>query len=181
MMPYVSNGNRKMSIPTFNLPAEDTCPGSTSTCRKLCYAKKAERSWPKVLPCRRRNYQISLTDDFQTKMAIVLFNKKNLTHVRIHESGDLYSQEYLEKWFEVCRLFPHVQFLLFTQSYHLEFNNQPDNLLVYWSVWHDSVNVPQEGLFAYAGMDKGAHQCRKKCDDCMHCFEGRGDVQFKIH
>lgn len=181
MKPYVSNGNLKMNIPTFNLPAGRTCPGSTPTCRRFCYAKKAERSYPNVLPCRMRNYEISMSYDFTTEMSLMLFNKKNLTHLRIHESGDFYSQPYLEKWFELCRMFPHVQFLVFTQSYRLDFSNKPPNLVIYWSVWPDSSGVPDEGLFAYAGIDKGVHQCRKKCDDCMHCFNGESDVQFKIH
>lgn len=181
VLPYVSNGNKKMSIPTFCLPSRVTCPGSTPTCRRLCYARKAERAYPNVLPCRMKNYCLTEWGDFVDRMVYVLSKKKKLDYFRIHESGDMYSQEYLNKWFEICRRLPGTTFLVYTQSYHLDFSHKPSNLVVYYSVWPDSVNVPEKGLFAYAGMDKGVYQCPRSCDDCMHCFNAKGNVQIEIH
>lgn len=187
MKPYISRGNKKMNIPTFSLPSRETCPGSTLTCRRLCYAKKSER-YPSVVNSRFRNLKLSMRKDFPCLVEKVLSSRRNLDFFRIHESGDFYSQEYLDNWFKICKIFPDTVFLVFTQSYHLNFDDSPDNLVVYYSVWHDSEDVPDDGLFAYAGCvpidcacRRLPYQCKKFCDDCMYCFEGKGDVYFEIH
>lgn len=54
--------------------------------------------------------------------------------VRVHESGDFYSQEYLEKWKQIWRLTPDVKYLAFTKSFHLDFIGIPKNVSIYNSV-----------------------------------------------
>ena len=196
---YLSPGNRRMNIPTFSLPAEETCPNATEHCKQYCYAKKAEKIWKGPRESRKRNYERSQKDYFVGDM-FMLLRKKESEYIRVHESGDMYEQEYLDKWTKIMRAFPEKKFLIFSQMYRLDWSRLPDNAVLYWTVWDDSKDVPEEGLRAYV-IDDGtgkvnpkntkrlqkAHLCTKgkgsdlKCDDCMYCYNGTGDVKFKIH
>lgn len=182
--PYLSSGNVKVGrIPTWNLPSKLTCPQSTKLCRKYCYAAKAERPYrPQVLPCRNRNLEASKDVEFVATMS-ELINRRRSSYIRIHESGDFYDQVYLDKWFEIARNCPSKVFMAFTKSWHLDWTRKPDNLVVYWSVWLDTVNVPESGLKAYAGHCGTGREfeCGGKCDICLHCFKASGNVHFKVH
>jgi len=195
-MIYISKGNRRMNIPTFSLPAVVSCNNTTALCRLNCYARKAEKCYPNVLPSRERNYRESETNNFITQVKEWL-DKHKPNYFRIHESGDFYNQEYLEKWFKIIKDYPDIKFLVYTQMYNLDYSKKPDNLVVYWTVWSDSSSVPKKGLFAYV-VDNGSSKlptnkyatssyvCQKgktidKCDNCLHCFNGKGNVIFKVH
>jgi hypothetical protein len=41
--------------------------------------------------------------------------KRGLRAVRVHDSGDFYSAEYMLAWFEVARRLPHVKFYAYTK------------------------------------------------------------------
>ncbi len=104
----------------FNLPAvalkqEDggkiICCEAPDTCKRVCYAKRDQR-YTKVYSNRKENYELSLKDDFAQ---IMIDNIKLVLHeyensdvkvvYRIHESGDFYSEEYLDKWVEIANTF----------------------------------------------------------------------------
>jgi hypothetical protein len=193
-MVYISPGNLRMDYPTWSIPAEDTCPGSTALCRKFCYAKKAERQYKNVRTSRQMNLQETQKDDFVPNVINELSKRKS-HYIRIHESGDFYSQEYLNKWMAICRALPDKSFLVYTQNFTLDYSAKPSNLVVYYSVWPDSVGVP-DGLRAYVVDSTGkklttmainnTFTCPKghtieKCNQCNHCYDGRGDVVFEIH
>lgn len=191
---YISNGNIRMKIPTFSLPATITCDGSTGLCRKYCYAKKAERNLnPRV--SRRSNLVDTARDNF-VDLASKEIRKKKSKYIRIHESGDFYSQKYLDDWFKIIKKFPKIKFLTYTQMYNLDWSKIPSNLVVYWSVWPDSKNIPVSGLFAYV-IDNGSGKlpkykvngktCHKgknnslTCDKCLYCIKGKGNIIFELH
>jgi len=200
---YISPGNRRMDIPTFSLPAVKTCPGSTELCKKNCYALKAEKVWKGPKQSRNRNYDISMTKEFVDKM-IHKISKSNKEYFRVHESGDFYSQEYLDKWIKIFEEFniedKKKKFLIYTQKYDLDYSKLPSNVILYWTIWPDTdIDKVPEGLRAYV-IDDGTGKipentyiinepkiCKKgkgsklKCDDCMYCYEGRGDVVFILH
>jgi hypothetical protein len=183
---YISSGNRKMSIPTWSLPAKKTCPGSTRQCRKACYACKAEKMYKGVYPCRNENYLDSKREDFVDLM-VAMIGKKKSDLFRIHESGDWYSQEYLDKWFDICKALPKVRFLAFTKSFALDYSNKPENLEIIWSVFPDSKNVPSTGKRAYAGKCGSGNimECIGSCDNCGICWflstAPVDGVHFNIH
>lgn len=187
-----------MDIPIFNLPAEKTCRNPTELCRKYCYAKKAEKLWVVSLNSRMENWHCADGTSgykFVEEMVKEIKNR-NKQYFRIHESGDFYNQEYLNKWFEIARQLPGIQFLCYTNSWDLDWSNMPENLVRYWSVWPDSVGVPRDGLKAYVidngkGIIRGStgesgKVCAKetqgiKCNQCLYCFKAKGNVRFKIH
>lgn len=187
MKPYISSGNRKMTLPTFSLPSKQTCPGCTALCLKTCYAAKAERAYPQVLPCRKNNLKASKLTGFTGQM-IEAIKAKGKQWFRIHESGDFYSQWYLDKWIAIAKALPEVKFLAFTKSFHLDYSKLPKNLVVIWSVFPDTdkASIPP-GTRAYAGEYKPRRktlECPGNCDSCLVCWgihKLNLDVHFQIH
>jgi len=200
---YISPGNRRMDFPTFSLPAVKACPNATDNCKKFCYALKAERTWKSPRESRIRNLKGTKDVNFIPSM-ISKIRKLKGEFVRIHESGDFYNQEYLDKWIVICNKNPKKKFLVYTQMYNLDWSNKPDNMIVYWTVWPDTdMNEVPKGLRAFV-VDDGSHKipeypmkittgtykikkCAKgkgsklKCNDCMWCYKGKGNVIFKLH
>ena len=97
-----SSGNLKLkNVNIWNLPVGLTCKPGVS-CIKYCYSLKAERTYPAVRPCRLRNYKASKKANFISEVTRILKKKKHKV-TRVHESGDFYSLEYIEKWFQIAR------------------------------------------------------------------------------
>lgn len=177
----IALGNRKISkgVGVWNLPAIETCPGKTKMCEAKCYARKAERHYPQVLPARHRNLRAA-QEDFVGRM-VKLICLSGVQWLRIHESGDFFSQEYLDKWIEISRSLPGVRFLAFTASHFLDFTDVPANLSILFSVWPDTLVLPA-GRKAYAGTGEG-WKCPKDCGpgECTFCWEQTEDVVFDLH
>ncbi len=192
---YISTGNRKLEKSSrlfliWNIPAEASCPGSTPLCRKYCYAKKAERLYRGVRKCREENMAASRRPNFVSEIISLIEKIGPRPYFRIHESGDFYDQRYLNAWADIARQFPDTIFLAYTQSFHLEFLNIPENMVIRYSVWPDTdISLLPDGPLAFVGdsrflmpdrYDK-AVQCSKKCADCLFCWNSRLDVRFAIH
>ena len=151
---YISEGNRKLGrneneyFLIWNLPAVTTCPYRTSQCEKLCYAKKAERIYPQVLPCRERNFIESQKTSFSYDMIQSIKaminkpkNKGKQAYFRIHESGDFYNQEYVNKWIYIASQIPEVQFMAYTKSvkyFEHIMDTIPKNMVIRFSLWEDT-------------------------------------------
>jgi hypothetical protein len=60
--------------------------------------------------------------------------KRGLKAVRIHGSGDFYSQEYLDKWISIAKINPSIRFYCYTKSLHLDWSNLPANFVVIQSM-----------------------------------------------
>ena len=203
--------NRKLGkdVAVFNLPRGITCPGKTKICDSICYADKAERMYKTAREKRIRNHQASLRPDFVDLITAELLAPlrkgrvmKAISPVRTaaaciashrwQESGDVYSQMYLDKIFQVCRNTPLVIHLMYTKSFHLDWSKKPDNLQVLWSVDATTTATVPAGATA-ALVLKGvppppgavtcqhtatAHYCGTQC---MTCWTGRISVYFPKH
>lgn len=114
----LSLGNMKLGegIHVWSLPAVKTCPGSTETCRKVCYATKSRFILPAVVERLDWNYQMSLRKDFPDLMAEDV-RRRGCQVVRIHVSGDYYSAEYAEKWLWVMRKRPKPRYYFYSRSH----------------------------------------------------------------
>lgn len=130
----LSKGNKKLissdytRFLIYNLPARITCPYATPDCLKFCYAWKAEQCYPSARAARMLHYEQSLKDTFADEMIVTItywintpsYKKARFISVRIHESGDFYSVEYLLKWFDIMRAFTDVKnmnFGAYTKSF----------------------------------------------------------------
>lgn len=108
----IKKGNSKIhkSCNVFNLP--------TSVCGldcKKCYARKAEKRFPAVLEARNRNLEAAESDSFIVDMVIEIERSSNKMF-RIHESGDFYSQPYIDKWINIVSICDWVQFYAYTKK-----------------------------------------------------------------
>jgi len=124
----------------WNLPAGVTCPFAKD-CKVIvdretgkfsytggnfkCYAASAER-FPSVRTSRWFNYEF-------VKAGGVPIIPKDCENVRIHSSGDFFSQAYFDMWLNLIGEHPEINFWAFTKSinfwiYRLE--KIPENLIL---------------------------------------------------
>lgn len=107
----------------FNLPTGATCPFANECKVSVdrvtgkfnvkhgafrCYAASAER-FPGVREHRWANYEAA-------KKGLLPELPAGAKHVRIHMSGDFFSQEYFDLWLDYIRRYPDVEFWAFTKS-----------------------------------------------------------------
>lgn len=193
----ISGSNRKIkNANIWNLPVGTTCKPGVS-CSEYCYAKKAEKAYPEVRPCRMRNYAASKKDNFSSEM-IKILSKKKYHVTRIHESGDFYSVEYIRKWYDIAKALPSHVFYAYTKRddiFTIEvLSEKPKNLTIIYSVdgirtIEDSVIVTHVALengfdkvaivtehdtnCPSTSKDKWAVACVK---DCQKCFSGNTNI-----
>ena len=109
-----------------------TCPFADE-CIKFCYAKKGAYVWSNVQPAFEKRYQLSKTNDFIQAMSDEI-NKKRPDYVRVHDSGDYYSKQYLYKWLAIALNFPNVKFYSYTNCVKMfKSTKLPDNYDIIFS------------------------------------------------
>lgn len=118
----------------FSFDGGNTCPGANA-CRGVCYAKQGRYMMPNVRDARLHNFNL-----FQTRGKLGFIGDaiadltrlvKRYNVVRIHDSGDFFSQEYLDAWKAIAAAFPHVIFYAYTKSLHLDIaTDKPLNLRI---------------------------------------------------
>jgi hypothetical protein len=124
----------------WNLPTGHTCPFAKECLVKVdresgkfdnksdqykCYAASAER-FPAV-----RNHRWTNFDAVRRGERIEL--PKKAEAVRIHMSGDFFSQAYFDQWLEICEENSSVEFWAYTKSLNYWVNRLgsiPDNLVL---------------------------------------------------
>ena len=107
----------------WNLPSGFTCPFADTCLVKVdrhtgkfrnksrdyrCYSAMQER-FPAVRDHRWRNFDYLLAGGVPEIPA-------KAKAVRIHMSGDFYSQDYFDLWLDICRKNPDVEFWAYTKS-----------------------------------------------------------------
>lgn len=109
-------GNMKLkNILIFDLPAVRTCL-NCSDCKDRCYARKAERMYKNSAIFRETNLVLFLSDKELLKSLIISqleATKKKV--IRLHSSGDFFSQSYINFWNEIIKLFPEKKFYTYTK------------------------------------------------------------------
>ena len=145
----LSNANAKLSkyfdkygykVMSFGLNAIETCP-FRGECAKGCYATQGSYKWSPVRKKRDNNLRYSKLDDFVYRMNYHLEQarpkrgNKELV-IRIHDSGDFYSQSYANKWVEIAEQNKDVHFYAYTKSvryFRDNYDKLPDNLKIIFS------------------------------------------------
>ena len=142
----LSYGNRKLSknVAIFNLMPVATCP-ICKDCKDTCYALKAIRAYPTCFDKRMMLTWLALNDLPLLKSLICkeldkIVNGKahrSVKFVRIHESGDFFSQAYINIWTEIIALYPSLRFYFYTKTDSLfdfsemfSLNNQKNERIV---------------------------------------------------
>ncbi|WP_086559869.1 GP88 family protein [Streptomyces africanus] len=119
---------RREDIYNWSLPAwagrlpdgrtYNTCP-SASSCAKLCYARSGTYRFSGVLAAHERNLTMILDDlrGWEWRMESELNHPRYRgCHVRIHDSGDFLSREYLDAWLRIIRVVPAATFYAYTKE-----------------------------------------------------------------
>jgi len=111
----------------FNTRALADCPFASAGCKKICYATKGNHMFPSVIESREKSYLATRREDFAEGMIFTIKAEKQSKRyagkemrVRIHESGDFYSIQYLRKWIMIWHAFHFgdgVAFTLYTKSF----------------------------------------------------------------
>jgi len=93
-------------------------------CVADCYARQGAYRFSNVKAAFENRYQITLGDRFEDLMCNEISKKRAITHVRIHDSGDFYSLDYLEKWITIMQEYPNIIFYAYTKEISLLKNNK---------------------------------------------------------
>jgi len=150
---YMSRGNHKLSKEQliWNLPRGKTCPGA-GDCLKWCYEIKTERIYRNARLSRERNLLFSKSDMFMSTL-IEYLRKSKKKIVRIHSSGDFYSQVYLDKWKAIARTLKDTTFYAFTKSFHLDlYSNLSSNFIILQSTaskWDKKIDWSKNTAITY--------------------------------
>jgi len=135
-----TSGDGTYKILSFGLPADvdvdgfNTCPGANA-CKAVCYAKQGRYLMPNVMQARMANLDATRSDTFVSDMIAAISKRRSYNTIRIHDSGDIYSQEYYNKWCDIARALPNHIFYAYTKSMHLDlYTNKPENLRIIQSL-----------------------------------------------
>ena len=120
-MKLLSKGNTKLAkeVGTFSILANmeicgRECPG--------CYAIKEQNGRFKatVNQGRTLRYNISKGDQFVNAMVKEILGSRTFKYIRLHGSGEFYSQEYINKWIEIAKkvyeIKPEIVFYTYTKT-----------------------------------------------------------------
>ena len=177
-------GNRKLSWPTFNLPAGRTCPNATAECKRRCYAAKAEALYLPVLPCRSANFTATKSSRrFVEEVCRQIDKRRRVPEIfRIHESGDFYSKRYFRCWVEIARRNPETRFFAFTKVFDLFDEERPSNLTLIASLFYDDDRKAPKGAPVFRTVRKGETapgiRCAGNCDSCGVCPFAEDEVEI---
>lgn len=120
----------------------DTCPGA-GQCQVYCYAKKGgyvQYENAPIATTRLLNFLINDPAGFKTMLeseigkALESAEKKGANVViRWHDSGDMFSQDYLNIAYDIARKFPTAQFYAYTKLAGVAQGEKPDNFIMNFS------------------------------------------------
>jgi hypothetical protein len=187
----LSNKNIKLNgIFSFSLPAILTCNKKyIKHCSKYCYALKIGKLYPQYNVKMNYNYNESLKDSFIERINRELRTASR--YIRLHVSGDFYSQEYLDKWVNIAKSNKGNIFYTYTKNIDLDFSQRPKNLIIYLS--DDLRKAKQDTIKRFDGIAsikftesketdfKGFFVCLGDCSDCFKCMEKGNKILFKKH
>ena len=128
LLDYYDDGNKVWyRYAQFNTRAIIDCPFRSAGCERICYATKGNHTKPSVKGSRIHSAEESRRQDFSDAVVYtVRVEKKSKRYkdavmlIRIHESGDFYSVQYLRKWVKAWAELEHedgVQFVFYTKSF----------------------------------------------------------------
>lgn len=176
------------NVAILNLPPILTCP-NCATCAGTCYANFRYGN-PSVKNKWDWNWEMTKQDNF-VELATNELRFLGVPIVRFHESGDFYSDEYIDKCLELAIANPQIKFYGYTKVK----NALKLNVLANVNIIYSFVETPIGEVRNYGSEDlcnllhdnygteiceldesKG-EKCMINCTKCLHCT----GVCFKIH
>lgn len=183
----------------WNLPPVVCCPGA-SECLSFCYnADERTDKFPIEKWCI--NWFWTLYKPHETLLYIDK-QIKSITRpvIRIHSSGDFYSNEYIEMWIELISRNPQAKFWAYTRSWkkadlsmQLEKLHSLKNIQLFASVDKDStLTPPKKWRYCLVGTtlkNSNLFNCPEQynssslsCADCRVCYtKHEENIYFTMH
>jgi hypothetical protein len=123
-----------IKVVSFNLPPIKTCP-QAGICKSGCYACQGRYAFKSIQAKLQANLIASQSVTFKQDIQEEL-NKLKPSHVRLHSSGDFYSQEYLNTWVTIAKCNSSIIFYAYTKSIELlkNYSDLPSNFKVIYSI-----------------------------------------------
>lgn len=189
----VSCGNTKLPKTTmiFNLGPAKTCPSDQLGLCKVsskCYAKKAERLYPAVLPYRERQADYWLTTDINEIIkdfsGMIAKKRRTPEKLRLNESGDFYSQEDIAKAEKLAQVLKEqFNIITYTYSARADLDFSDCQFLLVKGSGHEQANNGQTMVIAKDEKPlKGFVNCPGSCKSCAICSSDKKiNVAFEIH
>lgn len=140
-----ADGVFNWTLPAFVVKLRDgrkinVCPNA-GICAKLCYARNGTYLFPEVRQAHERNLRLVLDHlpAWERRLSLELQHRRYRgKHVRIHDSGDFFSDAYLEAWLRIIALSPWATFYAYTKEVsrfkRLVLPNPPKNFLWIFSL-----------------------------------------------
>jgi hypothetical protein len=182
-----SLGNKKIGKDTMiiNLSSATDCISKRlGLCQhpNKCYAMKAERLYPQVLPFRRKQEKIFNTlSAFEIAKQIIEINKKKrnkIKYLRINESGDFRNQLDIKKVNLIAMLLKKEGIKVYTYTHRkdLNFDNLSDNLTINSSYKDKKISnrfialaEKKYNKVNSIKKDKKIVNCKMDCTNCNLC------------
>jgi len=189
-MKTIIRGNAKLgkSVGIFNLPPVKTCTPSR-WCKKNCYALRGKHGLLNVKKGVAFRLKESRKKGFVEDAISQIKGKYD--YVRIHASGDFYSEEYVQKWIDIALACPKTLFLAFTKRTDLagpiKALSALKNVKVRESL-DDDLKKPTMGL-KFSAIGEYEHPrrrdpiiCGEGCKECGYrCWHENKDVILHKH
>lgn len=194
----MSMGNLKLPMSTaiLNLTSCKNCPSKRlELCKTIdcCYAAKAERLYPTVLPFRLRQERYwahTETDNIISDISQFLNRHRKVNSIRISEAGDVRNQNDIYKLDTIASHFPSIKFYGYSARTDLDFTRAKniimrvssgagDNDLYGTTIVRNDISLKDryyyENGIAY-------YICRANCKKCNMCLsKKRINIVFKKH
>ena len=170
-----------------------TLPAGMSTCARVCpgcYAMKSQVRFPAALAYRERMLAASRESDFAQRIISELSTTRRLARtVRIHESGEFYSQPYVNAWLTIASSLPNFTFYAFTKriaDFDFSKLSALPNFVLINSLQHGGLNYAplaqlRTDVFTCPATAGHSVVCGVTCRHCMTKSAQSHGVQFVKH
>ena len=138
-----------------------TCPFADE-CIKFCYAKKGAYIWSNVAKVFEQRYELTKQSNFIDIMKAEII-KKRVDFLRVHDSGDFYSNKYFLDWMQIAEQLPNVKFYAYTNSISIVKNN--------------SKSIPNNFDFIFSDSGKQTNLIDKSKDRHTKIFKTETELQ----
>lgn len=116
------SSTKDITIYNFGISAVKSCPYA-GDCKVGCYANTGCYRFGNVKSVFDSRLELTKQKNFtdvvypQLRELLNKATKRNKSlMIRLHDSGDFYSKEYLMKWIRIMELFPTIKFYAYTKS-----------------------------------------------------------------
>ncbi len=183
----VSNGNKKIGNDTLilNMCSATDCPskrlGLCDIHGSKCYARKAERLYPNVLPYRRDQeiyWQTHSSSEIAKELQGIIERKRApVRYIRLSEAGDFEEQRDVDKTKDIARRMSEVIIYVYTARRDLRYTRLPSNLIV-----NGSGFMVSNQFTAVDRVRDNETICPGDCRTCDLCKTSGGvDIKVRYH